>query len=165
MAGFSHLDDKGEARMVDVSAKQPTDRRAVARGRVRFGEKAFRLLHEDRLAKGNAVAVARLAGIQAAKRTADWIPLCHTVPLDHVELAIDLDGAKRVAIVRATASARWTTGVEMEALVAVAAACLTLYDMAKGVDRGIVIEDIALVSKRGGRSGEWTADADDAGTR
>jgi molybdenum cofactor biosynthesis protein MoaC len=133
----------------------------VARGRVRFGEQSFRLLREDRLAKGNALTVARLAGIQAAKRTAEWIPLCHTVPLDHVDVAIDLEEAEHVATVRATASARWTTGVEMEALVAVTAACLTLYDMAKGVDRGIAIGGVELVSKSGGRSGEWRRGADD----
>jgi molybdenum cofactor biosynthesis protein MoaC len=137
----------------------------VARGRVRFGEQSFRLLQEDRLAKGNALTVARLAGIQAAKRTAEWIPLCHTIPLDHVDVAIDLEEAERVATVRATASARWTTGVEMEALVAVAAACLTLYDMAKGVDRGIAIGGVELVSKSGGRSGEWRRGADDAHER
>ena len=116
---------------------------------------AFRLLRENRLAKGDALGVARIAGIQAAKRTPEWIPLCHVVPLDDVDVRIDLDAKGRAALVRATASARWTTGVEMEALVAVSAACLALYDMAKAVDRGIEIGPIRLVAKRGGRSGTW----------
>jgi len=102
--------------------------------------------------------VARLAGIQAAKRTAEWVPLCHTVPLDHLDMKIELDPDERTAEVTATATARWTTGVEMEALVAVSAACLTLYDMAKAVDRGIGIGEVRLLSKSGGRSGSWSRD-------
>jgi len=141
--------------MVDVGAKPVTARRALARGRVRFGAGAFRLLEAKRLAKGDALAVARLAGIQAAKRTAEWIPLCHTVPLDALEIRVDLDPRTRTAVVTAEAAARWTTGVEMEALVAVAAACLALYDMAKGVDRTIAVERIELLEKSGGRSGTW----------
>lgn len=141
--------------MVDVGDKPVTARRAEAEGRVRFSERAFALLLEQRLAKGDALAVARLAGIQAGKRTAEWIPLCHVVPLDHLEVAIELRPASREAAVRARASARWTTGVEMEALVAVSAACLALYDMAKAVDRGIEIGGVRLVEKRGGRSGTW----------
>ena len=141
--------------MVDVGSKRATRRRAVARGTVSFNATAFRRLKENRLAKGDALAVARIAGIQAAKRTPDWIPLCHQVPLDHLEVEIDLDDESRSAEVKATAAARWTTGVEMEALVAVSAACLALYDMAKAVDRGITIEVLRLLEKRGGRSGAW----------
>lgn len=152
---LTHVDAKGAARMVDVGGKKVTARRAVARGRVRFGAASFRLLQGNRLAKGDALAVARLAGIQAAKRTADWIPLCHTIPLDALDVRIELDAGDRAAIVSAAASARWTTGVEMEALVAVAAASLALYDMAKSVDRAIVIERIELLEKSGGRSGAW----------
>jgi len=155
MQRFSHLDTAGKARMVDVQGKRVTRRRAIARGRVGFGDAAFLLLTENRLAKGDAVGVARLAGIQAGKRTAEWIPLCHAVPLDHLDVEIVLHEASRTAVVTATATARWTTGVEMEALVAVSAACLTLYDMAKGVDRGLTITDIELVEKTGGRSGIW----------
>jgi molybdenum cofactor biosynthesis protein MoaC len=155
MAKLTHVDASGRAAMVDVGSKRPTRRQARAAGQVRFGERAFRELEENRLAKGDALAVARLAGIQAAKRTADWIPLCHTVPLDRIEVTIDLDPPNRSATVTATASARWTTGVEMECLVAVSAACLTLYDMAKGLDRGIRIEDLRLLEKSGGRSGRW----------
>jgi cyclic pyranopterin phosphate synthase len=155
MKRLTHTDAKGRARMVDVGTKRPTRRRAVAVGKVSFNATAFRRLKENRLAKGDALAVARIAGIQAAKRTPDWIPLCHPVPLDHLEVEIGLDDAARTAEVRATATARWTTGVEMEALVAVSATCLALYDMAKAVDRGITIGEIGLVEKRGGRSGTW----------
>jgi cyclic pyranopterin phosphate synthase len=156
VAKLTHLSDAGEARMVDVGTKQATRRRAVARGRVRFNREAFERLRDDRLAKGDALAVARLAGIQAAKRTAEWIPLCHTVPLDHIEVEIELDDSEHSATVKAKATARWSTGVEMEALVAVSAACLALYDMAKAVDRGITIDELHLLSKSGGRSGSWT---------
>jgi cyclic pyranopterin phosphate synthase len=141
--------------MVDVGDKPHTLRRAEAEGIVRLGPEAFDLLRENRLAKGDALAVARLAGVQAAKRTADWIPLCHPVPLEHVGVEIELDTAGRTARVVATARARWSTGVEMEALVAVSAACLALYDMAKGVDRAIEIGPIRLLSKEGGRSGSF----------
>jgi len=155
MARLTHVDASGKARMVDVGAKRATRRIARARGWVRFNAAAFECLSENRLAKGDALAVARIAGIQAAKRTSDWIPLCHTIPLEHVEIEIELDAEDRAAIVTGTASARWTTGVEMEALVAVNAACLALYDMAKAVDRGIEIDRIILLEKRGGRSGHW----------
>ena len=154
-AKLTHVDETGAVRMVDVSGKATTLRRAVARGRVVFGAQAFRLLRANKLAKGDALAVARLAGIQAAKRASEWIPLCHTVPLTRLDVAIDLQSRGRRALVTATAEARWFTGVEMEALVAVAAASLSLYDMAKAVDRAIAIEEIVLVEKSGGRSGTW----------
>jgi len=155
MARLSHVDEHGKAKMVDVGSKRVTRRHAVARGRVRFNAQAFRRLRENRLAKGDALAVARIAGIQAAKRTSDWIPLCHPVPLEHLDREIALNDDDREAVVTARASARWTTGVEMEALVGVSAACLALYDMAKAVDRGIVISEIGLLEKKGGRSGAW----------
>jgi cyclic pyranopterin phosphate synthase len=155
MSKLTHIDARGEATMVDVGRKRATRRRARAEGRVVFGARAFRALHENRLAKGDALAVARLAGIQAAKRTAEWVPLCHSVPLSHLEVAIELDPKVRAAQVTAMASAKWVTGVEMEALVAVSAACLALYDMAKALDRGISIERVRLLEKEGGRSGKW----------
>jgi cyclic pyranopterin phosphate synthase len=155
MGKLTHVDGSGRATMVDVGPKRVSRRRAVAEGRVRFKRTAFRALEQNRLAKGDALGVARLAGIQAAKRTADWIPLCHTIPLDHLEVLIELDDLELEARVTATASARWSTGVEMEALVAVSAACLSLYDMAKALDRGITIEGIRLKEKKGGRSGAW----------
>jgi cyclic pyranopterin phosphate synthase len=149
------MDDKGEASMVDVGEKAATSRRALAEGVVRFNEEAFRALQENRLAKGDAIAVARLAGIQACKRTQEWIPLCHGVPLDHVAVEVELQDGRRSAKVTAEVRARWVTGVEMEALVAVSAACLALYDMAKAVDRGITIGGVRLLEKEGGRSGKW----------
>lgn len=155
MARMTHVDRSGRARMVDVSGKRTTRRRAVARGRVEFGREAFRRLRENRLEKGDALQVARLAGIQAAKRTAEWVPLCHAVPLDHIDVRTDLDEAERAALVTAEARARWTTGVEMEALVAVSAACLALYDMVKALDRGATIGEVQLVLKDGGKSGRW----------
>lgn len=152
---LTHADAKGRARMVDVGDKVATKRVATARGRVRFGARAFRLLEENRLAKGDALAVARIAGIQAGKRTSEWVPLCHPIPLEHLAVEIELERASREAVVTATASVRFRTGVEMEALVAVAAACLSLYDMAKAVERGITIAEIGLLEKTGGRSGAW----------
>ena len=155
MARLTHSDRQGQARMVDVGGKRKTRRRAVARGDVLFNAKAFDALAANKLAKGDALGVARIAGIQAAKRTSEWIPLCHNVPLDRVDVTIKLDAAKRCAEVTAEAAALWNTGVEMEAMVAVHAACLALYDMAKGLDRGIVVERIVLQEKTGGRSGAY----------
>ncbi len=154
-AKLTHLDETGAVRMVDVSGKATTLRRAVAQGTVVFGAEAFGLLRANKLAKGDALAVARLAGIQAGKRTAEWIPLCHTVPLTRLDVAVELIARGRRARITATAEARFATGVEMEALVAVSAAALSLYDMAKGVDRSIAIEQIVLLEKSGGRSGTW----------
>ena len=144
--------------MVDVSAKAITHRVAVADGEVTLSAEAFRLLRRGALAKGDALAVARLAGIQAAKRTSDWIPLCHPVPLERIEVDIALRARGRAVRITARAEARWSTGVEMEALVAVSAAALAVYDMTKAIDRGAVIGKIALVEKRGGRSGPWRRD-------
>jgi len=141
--------------MVDVGGKLATRRRAIARGAVVFGAEAFRALRANRLAKGDALAVARLAGIQAGKRTSEWIPLCHAIPLDRLDVDIALEAKRRRAVVTAVVEARWVTGVEMEALVAVAAATLALYDMAKALDRAISIEGIVLLEKSGGRSGAW----------
>jgi cyclic pyranopterin phosphate synthase len=159
-ARLTHVDEKGSARMVDVGGKAVTLRSATARARVSFSAEAFRLLKDNKLAKGDALAVARIAGIQAAKRTAEWIPLCHTIPLTKLDVDIRLSRSSREAVITATASARWTTGVEMEALVAASAAALSLYDMAKAIDRGIVIREIALLEKSGGRTGLWRRSPD-----
>lgn len=156
MARLTHVDDQDRAAMVDVATKRSTTRTAVAEGRVVLGAKAFRALRDHRLAKGDAITVARIAGIQAAKRTADWIPLCHGIALEHVAVSAELLDDSRTVRVVATATARARTGVEMEALTAVTAACLALYDMTKGLDRGSSIEGVRLLSKRGGRSGSWT---------
>jgi cyclic pyranopterin phosphate synthase len=141
--------------MVDVGGKRVTRRRALAEGWISFAPGAFDRLAASRLAKGDALPVARLAGIQAAKRTAEWIPLCHPVPLEHLAVHVELRPADHAAHVTAVATARWTTGVEMEALVAVSACCLALYDMVKSVDRGATIGPVRLLEKSGGRSGRW----------
>jgi cyclic pyranopterin phosphate synthase len=152
---LTHFDGRGRARMVDVGDKPMTAREAVAAGELRMNAAAFRALRSRTLAKGDAVALARAAGIAAAKRTAEWIPLCHVVPLDHLEVSIGFRPAVRAVRVAATARARWSTGVEMEALCAVAGALLTLYDMAKALDRGMVIGPVRLLAKSGGRSGTF----------
>ena len=151
-----HVDARGRARMVDVGGKAATRREAVARGVVEMGREAFEALRAGKLAKGDALAVARLAGIQAAKRTSEIVPLCHPLALESVEVDVALEGPRRRAVVTATARITGKTGVEMEALTAVAAACLALYDMIKALDRGSVIREIALVSKSGGRSGTYS---------
>jgi cyclic pyranopterin monophosphate synthase len=156
---LSHLDRSGAARMVDVSAKPRTRRRAIAAAEVRFNAKAYAALRDARLAKGDAITVARLAGIQAAKRTSEWIPLCHTLPLDSVTVEIELVDSERVARVTSEARTRASTGVEMEALVAASAACLALYDMTKALDRAIEITGPRLELKEGGRSGRYRRSA------
>ncbi len=150
-----HVDARGRARMVDVGAKRVTRRIAVARGALAMSRTAFDALASGRLAKGDALAVARLAGIQAAKRTSEIVPLCHPLALESVEVDVALDGAKREAVVTATARITGKTGVEMEALTAASASCLALYDMIKALDRAAVIREIALVEKTGGRSGTY----------
>jgi cyclic pyranopterin phosphate synthase len=139
--------------MVDVGGKSTTRRRAVARGRVRMGRAAYDSLASGSLSKGDALAVARLAGILAAKRASEIVPLAHPVALDSVSVECDLDRRAREVVVTATVSTVARTGVEMEALTAVAGACLALYDMAKALDRAIEIREIVLLEKKGGRSG------------
>ncbi|HEY1433794.1 MAG TPA: cyclic pyranopterin monophosphate synthase MoaC [Thermoanaerobaculia bacterium] len=150
-----HVDARGRARMVDVGEKGATRREAVARGALAMGAAAFEALSGGRLAKGDALAVARVAGIQAAKRTSEIIPLCHPLSLESVEVDIELVRARREAVVTATARITGKTGVEMEALTAVSAACLALYDMVKALDRAAVIREIVLLEKSGGRSGPY----------
>jgi cyclic pyranopterin phosphate synthase len=150
-----HVDVRGRARMVDVGEKAATRRVAVARGALVLSAAAFEALAAGRLAKGDALAVARLAGIQAAKRTSEIVPLCHPLLLESVEVDVTLVAARREAVVTATARITGKTGVEMEALTAVAAACLALYDMVKALDRGAVIREIVLLEKSGGRSGAY----------
>jgi len=153
-ARLSHLDAQGRARMVDVSAKAVTAREAVARGVVRMRPETLQLIRRGGIAKGEVLAVARVAGIMAAKRTPEWIPMCHPLPI-HVA-AIDFrDAAPDTLEIEARVRVEARTGVEMEALTAVSAAALTVYDMCKAVDREMVIGEIRLIEKRGGRSGEW----------
>lgn len=159
MSPLTHLDDQGQARMVDVGAKAETAREAIAAGRVRMRPETLRLLREGNLPKGDVLGTARVAGIMAAKRAHELIPLCHPLLLTHVALDFTFD--EDASAVEITALVRCTgqTGVEMEALTAVSVAALTIYDMAKAVDRGMVIEGVRLLAKRGGKSGEWLRDA------
>jgi cyclic pyranopterin monophosphate synthase len=152
---LSHVDESGRARMVDVSAKPESERTATAEGAVRMSPEAFRAVAEQTVAKGDVLAVAEVAGTMAAKRTGELIPLCHPLALDLVEVEARLES--ELPGVRITARARATgrTGVEMEALTAVAVACLTVYDMVKAIDRGMTIEEVRLVSKSGGSRGDW----------
>ena len=160
MSKLSHLDAQGRAHMVDVADKPVTPRVCVARGAVRMAPETLAQIAEGRIAKGDVLATARIAGIQAAKRTDEWIPLCHSLPLDAID--VDLTPEPEHARVRIEASARAhaRTGVEMEALVAVSAAALVIYDMCKAIDRGMVVEAVHLVSKSGGKSGTWQRNDD-----
>jgi cyclic pyranopterin phosphate synthase len=152
---LSHVDREGQARMVDVAAKPMTARTAIAEGAVRMSLEAFRLVEDHAVAKGDVLAICQIAGMQAAKRTAELIPLCHPLPLDHIAVDASLDEALPGVRVRAVAKAVARTGVEMEALTAVTVACLTAYDMVKGADRGIEIAGVRLVEKTGGTRGDW----------
>jgi cyclic pyranopterin phosphate synthase len=152
---LTHLDARGHARMVDVGEKAISHRVCVARGAVRMAAETLGKVVQGGLPKGDVLATARLAGIQAAKRTSEWIPLCHALPLDGIEIELVPDPTSSRILIEARAHAHARTGVEMEALVAVSAAALTLYDMCKAVDRDMVIEGVHLVSKQGGKSGEW----------
>ena len=153
---LTHLDEKGRPRMVDVSAKPETERTARAVGEVELSRKAIDLISLNKVPKGEVLNTARLAGIQAAKRTSDWVPLCHPVRLTQVDVELTLAPKEGLVRVVSTVKAIDRTGVEMEALTAVAAACLTVYDMCKAVDKRILIGNIHLLSKKGGRSGEFT---------
>lgn len=152
---LSHLDSRGRLRMVDVGQKPVTRREAVARAAVRMNPATLGAILEGRLHKGEALAAARVAGIMAAKRTHELIPLCHQIALEVVEVEFRPDRARGRLEVQARAVCEARTGVEMEALIAVSIAALTIYDMAKAVDRAMVIDAVRLVSKRGGRSGEY----------
>ncbi|MGP1282863.1 MAG: cyclic pyranopterin monophosphate synthase MoaC [Parasphingopyxis sp.] len=156
MADLTHIDDEGAARMVDVSGKAATAREATAKGRITMSGEATAAIRAGNVKKGDVLGAARIAGIMAAKRTSDLIPLCHPLPLTGVTLDLEADdtGVTATATVRTT----HTTGVEMEALTAVSVALLTVYDMAKALDRGMAIGEIRLLAKSGGRSGDWTAE-------
>lgn len=150
---LSHIDRSGRARMVDVSAKKDTKREAVARGSIRMQPATLALIQSDGVAKGDVIATARLAGIMAAKRTHELIPLCHPLPLTHIDVDITIDKRQSALQIEATVRTTAKTGVEMEALTAVTVAALTVYDMCKAVDRAMRIDDVRLARKRGGKSG------------
>lgn len=155
MSGLTHLNQRGEARVVDVGAKARSHRIAVAEGWLLMAPETLTQLADDELPKGDALAVARVAGIMAAKRTSELIPLCHPIALTHVEVRLTLERERGGVHCEARAETRERTGVEMEALCAVQGALLTLYDMCKAVERGMTMVNIRLVHKSGGRSGEW----------
>ncbi|MDE1915584.1 MAG: cyclic pyranopterin monophosphate synthase MoaC [Sphingomonadales bacterium] len=156
MADLTHLDANGKARMVDVGGKAETRRVAIAEGRIRMGAAALTAIRDGDVPKGDVLAAARIAGIMGAKKVGDLIPLCHPLALDavSVDFTFDEDGLRA----RASASLTGRTGVEMEALTAVSLALLTIYDMAKAIDKGMVIEDVRLIEKHGGKSGSWYAE-------
>ena len=158
--GLTHLDADGTPRMVDVGAKSETARVATAEGALRMSPEAFAAVREGKGPKGDALAVARLAGIMGGKRTPDLIPLCHALPGASMEVDLDLDPELPGVRVRATASYTGKTGVEMEALVSASVALLTVYDMAKAVDKGMEIQTVRLVAKSGGKSGPWARQPD-----
>ena len=155
---LTHLDPDGRPRMVDVGEKAPTRRVATAEGWIRTSQETLRAVQENALPKGSVLVVAQLAGIMAAKRTSEWIPLCHPLALSAVDVAVDPDSAIPGVRVRATVRVKGRTGVEMEALSAVSCALLTVYDMCKALDRGMEIGGIRLLRKEGGRSGTWTTE-------
>ncbi len=156
MSDLTHVDDDGRARIVDVSGKTASDRSAVAAGAIRMSRSTLDAIRSNGLKKGDVLAVARVAGIMAAKRTSDLVPLCH--PLSLTDVGVEFAGDDSLPGIRVTAHARTLerTGVEMEALTAAAVALLTIYDMAKALDRGMMITEIGLVEKKGGASGDWT---------
>ncbi|MCC6949088.1 MAG: cyclic pyranopterin monophosphate synthase MoaC [Bradyrhizobiaceae bacterium] len=155
---LTHIGESGEARMVDVSEKAATERQAVAEGKVVMSRETLDLVLSGDTKKGDVFAVARIAGIMAAKRTSELIPLCHPLPITKTEVQIGVDSDLPGLLVRAVVKVTGQTGVEMEALTAVSVACLTIYDMVKAVERGMRIEGIRLLEKSGGRSGHWRAD-------
>ncbi len=155
MPDFTHIDEQGKARMVDVSAKPPTEREAVATGRVVMKPETLRMIIENRIAKGEVLQVARVAGIMAAKKTSELIPLCHPLGISSVNVDFLVKDKENTIEIISRVKTVGQTGVEMEALTATAVAALTIYDMCKAVDREMVIREIMLLEKRGGKSGEF----------
>lgn len=159
--GLTHLDERGQAAMVDVSEKAPTVRTAVAQGEVRMQPSTLAAIRDGAAPKGDVLAAARIAGIMAAKRTPDIIPLCHPLLLSKVAVEFTIDELESRVLISATVRCQGQTGVEMEALTAVSVAALTIYDMAKALEKGMVIGAIRLVEKQGGKSGDWRLEAEE----
>lgn len=157
--GLTHFDDAGRARMVDVGDKPETHRVAIARGRVRMMPETLATIVEGRASKGDVLGVAQVAAIMGAKRTSDLVPMCHPLPITAVNVALNPDESLPGIEIEARVETRGKTGVEMEALTAVSVAALTVYDMVKAIDRGMAIEEIRLVHKSGGKSGEWNKES------
>lgn len=158
MSELTHIGPDGRARMVDVGSKPVTERVAVARGAIRMAPETLALATSRETRKGDPIAIAELAGIMAAKKTSDLIPLCHPLPLSSVDVGIEASASEPVLVVTARVRTSGKTGVEMEALTAASVACLTLYDMLKSADKGMVIEQVELIEKRGGKSGDFVKD-------
>ena len=154
---LTHFDETGRPRMVDVTAKADTERSAVASGRVVFSEASYKIVRAG-VKKGDIARVAELAGVMGAKRTSDLIPLCHPLPITGLSVRVELDDAAHAYFVTAEVKTTGKTGVEMEAMTAVMTACLTIYDMAKAVDKSMIIEDVKLLKKSGGKSGDFLRD-------
>ncbi len=155
MPSLTHTDSNGTTRMVDVTEKNETDRCALAKGRISMSEEAFNALEHNRITKGNVLETARIAGIMAAKKTSDIIPLCHPLFLTHIKVDFISDHKNKAVEIYASTRTNGQTGVEMEALTAVSAAALTIYDMCKAVDKSMIISDIMLLEKSGGKSGDF----------
>lgn len=155
MSKLTHIDEQGRVRMVDVTSKAPTDRKARAQAVVTMSDETFRMIQDGTVEKGNVLETARIAGVMAAKKTADLIPMCHPLNLTHAQVDFFPDPATRSIRIEATARILDQTGVEMEALTAAAAAALTIYDMCKAYDRGMAVSDLYLLEKSGGKSGTW----------
>jgi cyclic pyranopterin phosphate synthase len=156
---LTHFDEHGAARMVDVAAKAPSHRVARARGRISMQAQTLKVIAEGSASKGDVLGISRVAAIQAAKRTADLIPLCHPLALTKVDVVFDLDSAASAVECRVTVETIGRTGVEMEALTATTVGLLTIYDMCKAIDRGMQIQAVGLIEKRGGKSGVWLAES------
>ncbi len=155
MSKLTHIDEQGRVRMVDVTSKAPTDRKARAQAVVTMSDETFRMIQDGKVEKGNVLETARIAGVMAAKKTADLIPMCHPLNLTHAQVDFFPDPTTRSIRIEATARILDQTGVEMEALTAAATAALTIYDMCKAYDRGMSISDLYLLKKSGGKSGTW----------
>lgn len=160
MSDLTHVDEAGQARMVDVSAKEATSRFARARGNIRMRAETLQAIRENRMTKGDVLTVAKIAGVMGAKRTSELVPLCHPIPLTDVQVTLSIDDSLPGVVAESTARTTAQTGVEMEAIVAVSVSLITVYDMAKGVDKGMVIGQISLVEKRGGKSGDWVGEVE-----
>ncbi|MCU7496258.1 MAG: cyclic pyranopterin monophosphate synthase MoaC [Ignavibacteria bacterium] len=156
MSSFSHLDENGKAKMVDVTEKSDTDRVAVAIGEVILGEEVFWKIRDNEVEKGDVLTVAKIAGIQAAKKTYEFIPLCHNIFISNISLRLELKEESKSVVITAEAKTVSKTGVEMEALTAVSVAALTVYDMCKAISKSMVISGIKLLHKSGGKSGDYT---------
>jgi cyclic pyranopterin phosphate synthase len=159
MTKLNHFNEAGEAHMVDVGDKQVTSRRAVAQGRIQMQAETLQRIIDGNHKKGDVLAVARIAGIMAAKKTAELVPLCHPIALTHIDIELLTDKQRQSVVCQALVETRGVTGVEMEAINAVQVSLLTVYDMCKSIDRGMVIADVGLVSKSGGKSGDWQTTA------